>query len=202
MYYLPPVEFLGPSTADMARSPERRRRAAGKCRRAPLGLCVVCGQVASGVVARRRRAAERRRRRRRRRTCVRSYGRARARVWSRPLVDDEMKKPKFILVSFYNIYYFWDDDDDSCDIYDSLRDRLAVIYYYCRGRRGEKNKIIHIQIINIILLLLIERTSVIVSLPNTVIIVICGDGNAAAYAAAEHHVVGSIVFDRRPCGPL
>jgi len=79
--YLPPVAFLGSSTADMARSPERRRRAAGKCRRAPLGLFVVCGQVASGVVARRRRVAERRRRRRRRRrTCVRSYGRARARV--------------------------------------------------------------------------------------------------------------------------
>jgi len=62
----------------------------------------------------------------------------------------------------YNVY----------NIYDSLRDRLVVIYYYCRGRRGEKNKIIHIQIINIILLLLIERTSVIVSLPNTVIIVV------------------------------
>jgi len=76
VYYLPLVAFLGPSTADMARSPERRRRAAGKCRRAPLGLCVVCGQVAFGVVARRRRAAERRRRR----MCVRSYGRARARV--------------------------------------------------------------------------------------------------------------------------
>jgi len=45
------------------------------------------------------------------------------------------------------------------------------------------------------LLLPIERARVIVSLPNTVIIV-------AAYAAAAHHVVGTIVFDRRPCGPL
>jgi len=89
VYYLPPVAFLGPATADMARSPERRRRAAGKCRRAPLGLCVVCGQVASGVVARRRGAAERRRRRR---TCVRSCGRARARVGPRPPGDDGIEK--------------------------------------------------------------------------------------------------------------
>lgn len=62
----------------------------------------------------------------------------------------------------YNVY----------GVYDSLRDRLVVIYYYFRGRRGEKNKIIYMQITNIILLLLIERTSVIVSLPNTVIIVV------------------------------
>lgn len=105
VYYLPLVAFLGPSTADMARSPERRRRAAGKCRRAPLGLCVVCGQVAFGVVAHRRRAAERRRRR----MCVRLCGRARARVWPRPLVDDGMKKPKFIFLSCY----YCDDDDDN-----------------------------------------------------------------------------------------
>lgn len=106
VYYLPPVAFLGPATADMARSPERRRRAAGKCRRAPLGLCVVCGQVASGVVARRRGAAERRRRK-----CVRSCGRARARVWPRPPVDGGIEKNQnWLLLSsraFFTATIIW-----------------------------------------------------------------------------------------------
>jgi len=172
VYYLPPVVFLGPSTADTARSPKRRRRAAGKCRRAPLGLCVVCGQIASGVVARRRRVAERRRRLRRRLTCVRTYGRARACVWPRPLVDGGIKKPKFILLSCY----FHDDDRDNYVRvwYVPLvaRSSYCNIYYNCRGRRGEKNKIIYIRIINLVILLLIERASVIVSLPNTVFIVV------------------------------